>query len=69
MKLPTLGVTLRPSFSISAVTQGSHFSLCAIGASMCALSSIAATPAAIAGAVTLNGPRTRFSTSATAAGQ
>ena len=64
-----LGVTPMPSFSTSAATQGSHVSLCATAFSRCALSSSAATPAAIEGADTLNGPRTRLRTSATAAGQ
>ena len=35
-KLPMLGVTSSPSLPISAVTHGSHFSLCATAVSTCA---------------------------------
>src|SRR5882672_7189613 len=67
-KFATLGVTLRPSFSISCVSQASQRLLCAIEVSWCAVSSMAAMPAFIAGVLTLNGPRTRLSASTMAAG-
>src|SRR2546423_736416 len=68
MKLPTLGVTFRPSLPISSVSHASHFSLCWRERSTCATSLIAATPAAIAAAFTLNGPRMRLSAPITCAG-
>ena len=54
---------------ISSVSQASHFVVVLARAFlMCALSSIAAMPAAIAGALTLNGPRMRLIASTTCAG-
>ena len=43
MKLPTLGVTFRPSASISRVSHASHLSLCSMAFAICASSWIAAT--------------------------
>ena len=68
MKLATLGVTLRPSLPISSVSQGSQRALCVREYSMCAASRMAAMPAAIAGALTLNGPRMRLMASMMCAG-
>jgi hypothetical protein len=68
-KFATLGVTVSPSRPSSLPSQGSQVSLWRAAASTWAASSMAAMPAAIAGEETLNGPRTRFSTSAIAAGQ
>ena len=67
-KFATLGVTGRPSLPISSVSQASHFVLCARERSTCAASRIAAMPAAIAGALTLNGPRMRLIASTIGAG-
>ena len=53
---------------ISSVSQASHRVLCSRERSWCAVSSIAAMPAAIAGALTLNGPRMRLIASTTCAG-
>ena len=68
-KLPTLGVTLSPSFSISAVSHGSQRLVVGDGR----LDVRAVLERRHAGRErrreTLNGPRMRLSTSATAAGQ
>ena len=55
-KLATLGVTLRPSLPISSVSQASQRVLCSRERSWCAVSSIAAMPAAIAGSVDVERP-------------
>ena len=68
MKFATLGVTLRPSLPISIVSQSSHLVLCSRERCWCAVSSIAAMPAAMAEALTLNGPRMRLIASITCAG-
>src|SRR6266481_6090145 len=67
-KLAMLGVTSNPSLLISTSSHARHFSLCARDVSRCALSCSAAMPAAIAGALTLNGPRMRWMASTTCAG-
>ena len=68
MKFATLGVTLKPSFVTSSVSQLRHFSVCAFDIWICAVSSIAATAASIAGVETLNGPRMRLTASTILAG-
>src|SRR6266581_3947470 len=68
MKFATLGVTLRPSFVTSSVSQLRHFSVCAFDIWTCAVSSIAAAAASIAGVETLKGPRMRLTASTIWAG-
>ena len=67
-KFATLGVTFRPSLPISSISQPSQRVLCSRARSTCAVSRMAAMPAAIAGALTLNGPRMRLIASTTGAG-
>src|SRR4029079_10915087 len=67
-KFAALGVTGRPSLPISSVSHASQRVLCARDFSTCAVSRIAAIPAAIAGPLTLNGPRMRLIASTTCAG-
>jgi hypothetical protein len=53
---------------ISSVSHGSQRALCARETSKCAVSSIEAMPASIAGVLTLKGPRMRLTASTTGAG-
>ncbi len=68
MKLPWLSVTPKPTPRSSLVSQSRQTSLVTAQCSAYSTSRIAASPAASAGAVTLKGPRTRFSTSITCSG-
>jgi hypothetical protein len=67
-KFATLGVTFSPSFVTSSVIQLRHCSVNAFDIWTCAVSSIAATAASIAGVETLNGPRIRLTASMMLAG-
>ncbi len=62
------GQALTPSVSSPRATFSRHSALCATERSIQPGSPSAAIPAAIAAAFTLNGPRTRAITSATAGG-
>ena len=67
-KFPSLGCTVMPSAWMPAVSFARHWSLCAMELSTQPGSASAAMPAAIAGAFTLKGPRTRLRMSITAGG-
>ncbi len=68
-KFAALGQGCRESAARRSLSQASQRALCRRERSTCSRSPSAATPAACAAWLTLNGPRTRFSTSATAGGQ
>ena len=68
-KLPALGVTSRPSSISFSRVQANQVSLCLRDMSVNSTSPNAASPAAMAGELTLKGPLSRFNTPAMSVGQ